>query len=80
MKDKKDLEKLFNKEEGYYTGYDPSRDFICNVCGKVIYADCIDEAIRSEQKEVNGDILNFCTKCKKLPNRVELSKSFHNIF
>jgi len=72
---KKDLEKLHNKEEGYYNNYDWFEDLICNVCGKIIYMDGSKEHFESEQDFTdNGEEVTFCSECIKIPNRLELLK------
>ena len=74
---KKDLERIFNKEVGYYDYYDWFEDFICNVCGKIIHNEGSEEHFVSEQEFTDdGKTLNFCSKCKKLPNKIKLSKEY----
>jgi hypothetical protein len=72
---KKDLEKLYNKEEGYYNSYDNFEDLICNVCGKIIHGDGSREYFESEQDYADNDeLVTFCSECVKLPNKLKLVK------
>lgn len=73
---KKDLEIIFNKESGYYNFYSSFEDLICNVCGDIIPNDGSKEHFASEQDFVGEDLVTFCSKCIKLPNRKDLVKIY----
>ncbi len=72
---KKDLEKLYVKENGYYNSYSWFEDLICNVCGKIIYEED-KEMWDIEQKVLDdGTTITFCRECAKLPNKLKLIKN-----
>ena len=72
---KEDLERIFNKEKGYYNSYSGFEELICNVCGKIIHLDIGGFEIEQEVTD-DGKFLTFCPKCKKLPNKIQLSKVY----
>jgi len=77
---KKELEILFNRENGYYDSYCWFEDIICNVCGKLVMGGD-DEWFLLEQDidDTNEEnVINFCSQCSKLPNRLEVAKIFNN--
>lgn len=73
---KKDLEIIFDKENGYYNFYSSFEDLICNVCGDIIHNDGSKEHFASEQDFVGEDLVTFCSKCVKLPNKKDLVKIY----
>lgn len=73
---KEDLERIFNKEKGYYKTYSWFEDSICNVCGEIIYNDGSKEFFASEQDFVGENLVNFCSKCVKLPNKKDRVKIY----
>lgn len=72
---KKDLEKIFNKKSGYYNFYSWFEDLICNVCGDIIPNNW-EDLKGSEQDFVGENLVTFCSKCAKLPNKKNLVKIY----
>lgn len=74
---KKELEKLYNREKGYYDSYCWFEDAICNICGKLMHGG--GEEYMAQEQYFEEDA-TFCSTCAKLPDKIKLIKRYCDSF